>query len=427
MAQKTGRNDACLCGSGGKKFKKCCMKDIRIVVSDPEWQKIRETEGKLIMGALRPWVQSVSPDLAICAWDDFWFGEKSWPESVYDGVSSQLFTPWFLFNWKPNALPKTGRSEIEEGFPIALQFLQKKGHFLSDYEKKYIREVCRTHYSFYVVTEAVPEISLTLKDIFLKSSITVKETQASCTLKPGDIIYTRILSMDDQAVCLGIMPIPIPSQFHVELLDIRETLTEENGELTQEKLAGILEESIREILFEFMDDILNPTPPQICNTDGDPVRLCTLSFSLDCTPEEACTALLPMTLDKKPDSYLAESRKNKKTGEITRIELPWLKKGNKRHGHWENTLLGDIVIERKKITVTVNSENRAKKAEKAIIKRLGDKVHFMRLKKSSIAQSMKKMSAGKQQRIPEEIPPEAQMAIQSKIADHLRQHWVSRL
>lgn len=425
MTIQVGRNDPCPCGSGNK-FKKCCIIDNRIVVSDTRWQKIRETEGKVISDILHPWINLVAPDLAVHAWDDFWFGENTWPENLYKSVADQLFEPWFLFNWKPHDLKNMKLTEIEEGFPVALQFMQKKGHRLNDYEKKYIKEICRTHYSFYVVTEVIAGKSLTLKDIFLKSAVTVKELQASNTLNVGDIMFTRVLSMDEQSVCVGVMPIVIPSRFHTELLDIRDTLISEFGDLTSHKLTTELEEPVREILLEFLEEILNPTPPHMCNTDGDPLVFCSLTFSLHCSPEEACKALLPMTLEKKPDDFLLDAKRNKKTGEITKITLPWLKRGNKKHAHWDNTVLGDILIEKNKLTVETNSENRAKKAEKLVARYLGDKVEFICLKKPTQQQIMKQKSGGKSKKVvaaTESMPPE----IQAKLTEHFQQHWINWL
>ncbi len=429
MNTQVARNELCPCGSG-KKFKKCCIVDDRIVVSDPGWQKIRETEGKLVEGVLRPWIMLVAPDLVKHAWDDFWFGEEDLlPKNLHESLAVQLFEDWFLFNWKPHNLRNIHLTEIEEGFPVALQYLEKKGHTLNEYEKRFIKEICQTHFSFYVVIDVTAGRSLTLKDIFLKSTVVVKELQASNILKTGDIMFTRVLSMDGQSVCVGVLPMIIPSKFHTELLDIRDAMRKDAGDLNPHKLAYELEDSMREILLEFLEEMLNPPQPQMYNTDGDPILLCTLSYSLNCEPEKACRALLPMTLSKKPDGFLADAKRNKKTGMISKIKLPWVKCGNKKHEHWETTLLGNIVIEKNKITLETNSENRAKKAEKSIARYLGDNATLLRLKKQSLQKISKQKSSGttKSQSTstltPESMPPE----ILAKVEEHIRQHWANWL
>lgn len=425
MNKKIGRNDPCFCGSN-KKFKQCCGLHGRIIVSDNEWQKLRETEGKLIKDMLFPWVRREAPDLLLYAWDEFWFGEKTWPEHLYESVADQLFDAWFLFNWNPCIPKNMQHGDIEEGFPIALQYLQKKSHLLHEFDKKFIREICKTHFSFYVITGVVLGRTLTLKDIFLKSEITVKELQGSNVLKIGDIVFTRILSIDNQSICIGMMPMIIPSYYHVEFLDIREEIITEYGELNQEKLKNELEIPLREILFEFLEEILHPIPPRICNTDGDPLKFCTLSYSLEeCIPEEACRILYPLSLKKTPDMFLNDAKRTKKTGEITKIEFPWVKLGNEKHPHWENTVLGHIIIERKKITVEVNSENRVQKARKEIEKRMCNKIRFLHVRKKNAKKEMEKIANEEENSFidEQEIPKE----ILSKIEQQFQQYWINWL
>ena len=162
MNAKINRNDPCYCGSG-KKFKKCCISEGRIIVSDKSWQKLRETEGKLVDGILMPYVVSVAEDLLAFAWEDFWLEHENFPEEWCANVAQQLLSPWMLFDWKPDALESLGDIEIEEGFPCMI--LQKRAFVIwvmKNLSGKYIR-----HYSFYVILNVVPN-GLT-KDILLKN------------------------------------------------------------------------------------------------------------------------------------------------------------------------------------------------------------------------------------------------------------------
>lgn len=389
MGNRLGRNDLCFCNSR-KKLKNCCLFK-EMIVPDKAWQRMRETEGKLIEGLLLPFIRKHASEVEFAAWCDFWLdSEEVWPEDLVSETAVQLFLPWFLFTWKPVDLDDSGQGFIEEGFSIALQFLQKQGYKMSDYEKRFIRELCKTHYSFYVVKSVLPSDSMTLYDILLNVGVTVKEKRASQMLKPGDIIFTRVFSMDDQAICIGTFPCVIPATFHAELLDIRDGLIKEEGRLTPEILSGELEETMREILFEFLEEIHHPTMPQLRNTDGDPLMDCTLHYVLHCSPDEAAQSLLPLTLSKKIDEYLIDAKKNKKTGALIRIELPWLKRKNKLHKSWENTLLGRVIIHRDKLTLEVNSEARAEKGKQKILKYLGDQAQFIKVKKLPVEQLLKK-------------------------------------
>ena len=91
--------------------------------------------------------------------------------------------------------------------------------------------------------------------------------------------------------------------------------------------------------------------------------------------EEALQKLLPMTLSKNYDEFLNTAKKSN-SGQITKIEFPWLKKGNKKHKDWENTVLGQIIIEKNKLFLETNSEKRTTKGKKLLLKYLGNNLHF---------------------------------------------------
>jgi hypothetical protein len=53
------------------------------------------------------------------------------------------------------------------------------------------------------------------------------------------------------------------------------------------------------------------------------------------------------------------------------VAFEWIKKGNRKIGAWDNTILGHIKISGQRLTADVNSEKRAEKLHKEIEKRLG--------------------------------------------------------
>jgi len=83
--------------------------------------------------------------------------------------------------------------------------------------------------------------------------------------------------------------------------------------------------------------------PTLLNTDGDLLVLSKSQFKLEMPIEEALRRLLPMTLSKDYDEFF-DSAKKSKNGQITHIEFPWLKKGNKKHKDWENTVLAKLSL-----------------------------------------------------------------------------------
>jgi hypothetical protein len=58
---------------------------------------------------------------------------------------------------------------------------------------------------------------------------------------------------------------------------------------------------------------------------------------------------------------------------ILNIELP-LKKGNKQNKHWDNTVMGDILIEGNRLILETNSEMRTEKGKKLLSKYLDNHI-----------------------------------------------------
>lgn len=46
---------------------------------------------------------------------------------------------------------------------------------------------------------------------------------------------------------------------------------------------GELDIEIRQLYFTLAAELRNPVPPQLCNTDGDPIALTTLTYELKTT------------------------------------------------------------------------------------------------------------------------------------------------
>ena len=79
-----------------------------------------------------------------------------------------------------------------------------------------------------------------------------------------------------------------------------------------------------------MERLLNPAPPKLQNTDGDPLEPTTLEFELRCGVREA------LDRPKGPsrmtsDEGLLDDAEWADDGELTKAVIVWGKKGNKLH------------------------------------------------------------------------------------------------
>jgi hypothetical protein len=356
--EKIGRNDACTCGSG-KKYKKCCLLSVlsHSDTIDPEWRALRQMEGELVHHDLLGYVQKAFPrEIFNEAWNDLLLGEEI-PESLNKALAEGFFSYWFMFDWE-SANDYTEDNANLPKQPIALHYLQRHRQRLTSKKIQFIETACQSHFSYYVVLDVVPKKSITLKDILLGSEYTVKEYQASTSVKKGDIMFTRILTMDEISLCIGTSPCIIPSSYHIDLLNFRKELeTEHKNQLTAPLLRSLADD-LRKLNFQIITALYNPVMPVLHNTDGNIFQPCTISFKLNLGIEEALNKLLPLTLSDDPNEFLSAANKTK-DGQLKEIKLHWLKGGNSKHHQWDNTLMGNITIQANKLKVEVNSKERA--------------------------------------------------------------------
>jgi len=213
-------NELCSCGSGNKYLKCCLIKASQKNVLDFSWYMLRQTESEIIDRYLLPYLNKAFPinHLLTSAWNDFTFSVRI-PKDVHYRLYHKIFIPWLLFNWKPEK--ESSLYEILKGKTIVENYLMEFDEHLNGYQIRFIMAMLRSYYSFYVVLMVVAEERLYIKDILLKTEHHVKEKKGTRYLKRGDIIYARILTLDEQSIFVGMAPYTIPSLYHTMLIDYR--------------------------------------------------------------------------------------------------------------------------------------------------------------------------------------------------------------
>jgi hypothetical protein len=128
---------------------------------------------------------------------------------------------------------------------------------------------------------------------------------------------------------------------------------------------------------------LHPKPPELQNTDGDPIAPTTLEFELRCPVREAFDRLAALSVHYSTEELLDDAQRSE-AGELTGVEIVWSKEGNRLHRDWDNTTLGTVRISAGSITGSVNSAKRAKRLRRLIEKHLGRGVLFLRQTEKSV-------------------------------------------
>jgi hypothetical protein len=266
-------------------------------------------------------------------------------------------------------VPDSGADEADADWPtqpVGLEWLAATAPNASDLERAYVKTACRSPMSVLAVEEVTAGRSLDLKDVLTGSRFHVLEQGASQTLRPADLIFTRIVTLDGTSLMFGAAPFVVPPRWHTHIIDWRERLMRKRL-MTRRDLADF-DIEIRDLYFEIAADLLNPTSPQLCNTDGDPIALTTLTFELKTTVGEAFEKLAPLAMvhgEDHSDEVVRDA-----SGAVTSATFSWVKAGNRQHKQWDNTVLGTIRIEAGRVVADVNSARRADRLKREISKRL---------------------------------------------------------
>ena len=371
--EKTGRNDPCPCGSG-KKYKHCCLPNASIAFASPEtldtpWSRQRAASDRLTADLMRI-AQRNFGDSVFDAWSDF--NQDDDPVSLSEMPHElSIFSPYVLFEWDPGR-PARRNAEKPRGGMVVQAYLKKAASRLSSLEHLILEQAIARPVSFYEIVRVHPGQGALLRDVLIGEETEIEEHSGSEMMQPGDVLYAQIWILPDVATLGRSAPILFPPDRKVEIINLRAQLQrkikKQNGKLGAADLVRYADE-IRTVYLNIRDALSKP--PKLQNTDGDPFLSHKLHFNTQ-SAQLAFDALAPLAGGMAKAELLEEAERNP-DGSLRSIEFAWIKKGNKMHKAWENTVLGHLKIFGKTLLVEVNSANRARRIRDEIEKRLGSR------------------------------------------------------
>src|SRR6266576_2507338 len=307
--EKIGRNDPCPCGSG-KKYKHCCLPGYAPSI-DHVWARQHEESdrltGEITRFALRKFGERIHE-----AWQEF--NIRDVPKPLEEATDErQIFMPYFLFQWNPDARRTTARGQ---GGVVARWYMLEKSKQLTAMQRMFLEQATTQPLSFYEVVWNEPGERMRVWDVLVVGETQVIERSGSQLLRPGDRLFA---------------------------------------------------------------------PPVLCNTDGDPLLFHTLTFRIE-SAEAAFDALAPLAVGHSRKELL-DNAELSDDGKLRKVDIDWIKEGNRKFKTWDNTILGHIKISEGRVISEVNSENRAKRMRKEIEKRLGT----LATHESTLAQTLEQM------------------------------------
>ncbi len=388
--EKIGRNDSCPCGSG-KKYKHCCLRGYAPSI-DHVWARQHEESDRLTREmtrfALRKFGERIYE-----AWQDF--NMRDLPKPLEEaGDERQIFMPYFLFQWNPDARRTTKRGQ---GGVVARWYMLEKSKQLTAMDRMFLEQATTRPLSFYEVVWNEPGESMGVWDLLVGGETEVIERSGSRHLRQGDLLFAQIWYQPELAVFGSMAPICIPPDKKIEVIELRKRLKKKIARQKRYLVPHDLlryADLIRGTYLDIRDRLF--APPVLCNTDGDPLLFHTLTFRIE-SVETAFEALAPLAVGRSREELLNGAELSN-DGNLRKVDIDWIKQGNRKFKTWDNTILGHIKVSEGLLTAEVNSESRAHRLHKEIEKRLG----AMAIHESTLVQTLEELRKNAPQESAEE-------------------------
>ncbi|MDO8437789.1 MAG: hypothetical protein Q7S69_06485 [Nitrosomonadaceae bacterium] len=334
--------------------------------------------------------------------------------------------PWFFYDWLPDPLNTTVKHEALDGRTLARAYLDKKGRHLDPLRVHYLEQCCTAPFSFYDVISVRPGNGFVLRDIFTGEEINITEHTGSRQAQTGDIMFAKVVKIDQVAMLEACSPVIFPPMEKGAILDLRKRIRSRKLPVTPELLKDYDLEML-DLYLDISNRLLNPSMPQLQNTDGDPMLFHKLIYDFECPAREVLDTLRRLNLTEDDESMLSGAEFDS-SGELRKIEFTWEKPGNKMHKNWNNTILGRLRIEGSTLTAEVNSEKRAQQFKAIMAELLPGKARYkttvIESPQAMLAQAEKEGETARTRQLQEEHDELNQHPeVQAHMAEMLRQHY----
>ena len=375
---RVGRNDPCPCGSG-RKYKKCHLpldeqEDAASRVHDAHHDLDERVVGKL-------------SEFAIARFGVAWLSFTD--DFVEAAEAHQLSGPWSVYHY------------LVDGASVLDWYLEEQGRRLSRAERAWLAAQRAAWLSVWEVTQVEPGSSVTLRDLLSDETRSVREVSGSQTLVVRDAVLARVV--DDAGVSLlcGVHPRPLPPK------DAAEVVRRARGRLRRKRAVPVerlRDEAFGRYLIRRWEkavadcDVRWETPPDLRNTDGDPVLVTTDHFEIAPGARPAVEAKLAALEgveapdpDMEPPVYV------------------FLSPGNPMHPSWETTVIGEARMVDRSLRLETNSPRRADALRERVEAACGDGIrHRARVHANPLSQEALFTEPDP---AVESLPPEAQQLV----------------
>ena len=415
---KIGRNESCPCGSG-KKYKACC--GAAPETESPQilaWRRLSRAIQDHVPKLLSFIAESYGPGAIAEAWEEF----TLWVDAPFDPESPQvtLFYPWLFHVWRPESIETGVEARCLHSIPPTQAYLIARGKGMDQLLYRYLSACLDSPFGFFEIISADPGHGMQMREILTETTYEVLERSASGSLTPGDIVYGMVVECDGISMLEASAPVALPIRLKTVIVDQREQLLEDEAWEREQVLNAMAEEERaaddavgddglehdggeqtpnvdpagaaaddttlhksalmrydfdnRELYWDLVLPLLNPAPPQLHNTDGDPLSMRRLIFAID-SPAAAFQALKGLAVGHSEEELLQDAE-YAADGELRRVAFNWTRRGNSQQKGREITVLGRIDLEGTQLAAEVNSAERAAEFKRLVSEQLGEKARY---------------------------------------------------
>ncbi len=280
---------------------------------------------------------------------------RGFTEDFVDAAQAfQLSTPWSVYHYRV------------QGTTVLERYLAEQGSRLSPTERTWLDAQRASWLSVWEVLEVEPGAGVTLRDLLSHERRRVREASASQALVARDTLLARIVEHEDVSLLCGLHPRPLPPFDAAEVeRRARRRLRRKRAvpveRLRDEAFGRHLIRSWEQAVAEL--DERCARPPELRNTDGDPLLLTTDHFEIAPGTRPAVETRIAALEDVEPPD----------DGEDPSVYV-FLRPGSPQHPSWENTVIGHGRLSEETLRLETNSIRRADALRKRVEAACGERI-----------------------------------------------------
>lgn len=417
MMAKIERNAPCPCGSG-RKHKHCCGN----AAAPDDFTRARNLRREIELGqkAIAWATPKYGAQCIEDAWIEFNLGLLAIPLQELDEMApfSALFFPWWLY----------GGSEHTVGVrsPI-VEYLDSSRAPEESLGRRMAEAITAAPFTFHRVVDVDVGRSMELEDIFTGQRHVVLERTASVAQVRSTYIFARVATVDGVPGLYGNGPFVVEPLSFVKLKALRDRLEEQVGRTLTESDLHEFAIEIRGHYLSIVARILDPVPPHLVNTDGNPLVPTRLVYDLECDCEHALEKLGTLAKGTK-QAALLDAAERDADGRLVHVSFPWIDSRKPGRPGMGPVILGQVSIDTGRLEVEVNSSQRADRIRSRIGRRLGSKAKFRHALIESIEEMLRERAGIDRSETSHEesLEPDQQTPeFQEAIAESMKRYWAA--